>query len=119
MYKMDANILPYFGQVRAMNITPKKVDGYVKQRLQSVKRTTVHRELSDVKAVLNWAADPERQLIAFNPIEKYKMPKRDDTIFKYPSGDEISAIMKQAPEHLKRAISLSYYTGLRPGRREL
>jgi integrase len=117
MYKMDANVLPYFGQIRAMNITPKKVDGYVKLRLKSVKRTTVHRELSDLKAVLNWAT--RRRLIAFNPIEKYEMPKRDDEIILYPSSEEISAILNHAPERLRRAISISYYTGLRPGRREL
>jgi integrase len=117
MYKMNANILPYFGQMRAMSITAKKIDGYIKERLKKVKKTTVHRELSDIKAVLNWSA--KRRYIAFNPIAEYDMPKKDDEIFLYPSNEEINAILKHAPERLKRAISISYYTGLRSGRREL
>ena len=63
MYKMRANILPFFGQMHAMSIDAKKVDGYIKARLKRVKKTTIHRELSDIKAVLNWAA--RRKYIAF------------------------------------------------------
>ena len=33
MYKMDRIILPILGHVRAMNITPKKIDAYIKTRL--------------------------------------------------------------------------------------
>ena len=47
------------------------------------------------------------------------MPKRDDAIILYPSGDEITAVLRHAPDRLKRAISISYYTGLRPGEKEL
>jgi integrase len=117
MYKMKGVILPCLGRIRAMNITPKRIDGYVKDRLKNVKKTTVHRELSDIRAVLNWAV--RRRLIAFNPIEKYEMPKRDDDVILYPSEDEINAILRHSSERLMRAISISYYTGLRPGPKEL
>ena len=118
MYKMDRVILPIIGHIRAMNITPRKIDQYKKTRIEAgVKNTTIRRELADIKAVLNWAT--ERQYIAFNPIEKYKMPERDDAIFMPPSFDEIKSILNHSPGRLIRAISLSYYTGLRPGRREL
>ncbi len=116
MWKMNGVILPTLGEVRANSIIPKKIDAYVKARLNTktkrggmVKRTPVHRELSDVRAVLNWAV--ERRLIAFNPIEKYKLPKRDDDIIQYPTADEIAGILQHAPEHQKRAISTSYYRG--------
>lgn len=117
MYKMKGVILPQLGRIRAMNITPKRLDAYVKGRLKSVKKTTVHRELSDIRAVLNWAV--RRRLIAFNPIEKYEMPKRDDEIILYPSEDEINGILQNSSDRLVRAISISYYTGLRPGQKEL
>jgi len=130
-------ILPSLGNVRAMSITPKKIDGYVKDRLansrtikqvtktgavinrtiKAAKKTTIHRELSDIRAVLNWSV--RRRLIAFNPIATYEMPKRDDDYIAYPSATEIESILKYAPERLTRAISISYYTGLRPGQREL
>ena len=117
MWKMDGVILPELGHIRAMNITHKRADQYVKKRVQKVKRTTIHRELSDIKAVLNWSA--KRSYIAFNPLRDYEMPKRDDAIILPPSSLEIDAIIKHSPERLIRAISLSYYTGLRPGQREL
>jgi len=124
MWKMDGVILPELGHIRAMNLTPKRMDQYVNKRLKSkskkkepIKRTTVHRELSDIKAVLNWAA--RRRYIAFNPLVNYEMPKRDDAIIIPPSSDEIKSILKHSPDRLLRAISLSYYTGLRPGQREL
>jgi len=124
MWKMKGVVLPALGHLRAMNITPKRLDAYVKQRLKTktkkgslTKRTTVHRELSDIRAVLNWAV--RRRLIAFNPIEKYEMPKRDDEIILYPSEDEINGILQNSSDRLVRAISISYYTGLRPGQKEL
>lgn len=124
MWKMDGIILPELGHIRAMNITPKRMDQYINKRLKSknkkdepIKRTTVHREISDIKAVLNWSA--RRRYIAFNPIANYEMPKRDDAIILPPSPDEIKSILKHSPDRLVRAISLSYYTGLRPGQREL
>jgi integrase len=105
-------------------MTPERMDRYVNERLKAknknggtIKRTTVHRELSDIKAVLNWAV--KRRYIAFNHLDKYEMPKRDDETIIYPTVAEIKAILKHAPEHLKRAIKISYYVGLRPGVREL
>ena len=137
MYKMKGVILPELGAIPAMSITPKKIDGYIKTRLtksrtikrvtktgaiktrtiKPAKKTTIHRELSDIKAVLNWAV--RRKMIAFNPIEKYEMPKRDDEVILYPGENEINAILNHSAPHLVRAISISYYTGLRPGEKEL
>ena len=137
MWKMKGVTLPELGNLPAMSITPKRIDAYVKKRLTEsrvikqnskagnvkkriigpAKKTTIHRELSDIKAVLNWAV--RRNMIAFNPLEKYDMPKRDDEIILYPSENEINSILKHASERLIRAISISYYTGLRPGQKEL
>ena len=90
--------LPELGNIPTMSIDAKKIDRYVKLRLtksrkikqttktcktidrviKPVKKTTIHRELSDIKAVLNWAV--RRKMIAFNPIGSYEMPKRDDEL---------------------------------------
>ena len=58
MWKMDGKILPEIGHLRAMQLTPARIDKYVSKRLRTktrtgkpVKRTTLHRELSDIKAV--------------------------------------------------------------------
>jgi hypothetical protein len=73
----------------------------------------VHRDLSYIKAVLNWAFS--RGLIAFNPIEKYEMRKRGDEVIRPPNEPEIKAIWAHASEQLKRAIALCYYIELRQG----
>jgi integrase len=123
-WKMAGVILPELGGVRATALTPERMDRYVNARLEDkkkngdpIKRTTVHRELSDIKAVLNWSA--RRRYILFNPLKDYEMPKRDDEAIIYPTAEEINAVLKHAPEHLNRAIKISYYLGCRPGAREL
>jgi integrase len=130
LWKMSGVIVPEIGSLKASQITPQRIDAYVSKRLKKPirfdsdkkpvgypKRTTIHREISDIKAVLNWAV--KRRLISFNPITAYEMPKRDDAVILPPSEDEIARILAVAPHHLRRSILISYYTGLRPGAREL
>ncbi|MCP4568369.1 MAG: site-specific integrase [FCB group bacterium] len=143
-YKLTGVILPLVGHVPAQRLTPSRMDQYVAKRLKAartvttgaktgkqkkkpllddtgkpktIKRSTVHREISDIVAILNWSVS--RQYIKVNPLAGYKKPKRDDEIISPPTLSETRAIMSHAAEHLKRAISLSYYTGLRPGAVEL
>jgi integrase len=128
VWKLNSVIIPQIGKRRAIQITPEVIDQYVKTRLatgrtlkdKSVrypKRTTIHRELSDISAILNWAV--ERRYITHNPISKYRKPKRDDEVIQPPTQAEISALLAVAPSWLVRALCLSYYTGIRPGRAEL
>lgn len=130
LWKMQGVILPTLGNHQAMQITQERLDTYVRDRLRTVKnprakkqdrrhikRTTIHRELSDIKAVLSWAT--KRRYIPWHPCAGFEMPKRDDSIILPPSVDEVRALLAVAPDHLVRAIVLSYYLGLRPGAVEL
>jgi integrase len=117
MWKMKGVILPELGHIQAIRLTERRIDLYVNKRLKSVKKTTIHRELSDIQAVLNWAV--KRKYLAYNPIQNYEKPKRDDQEIRPPSPSETRKIIKCAAAHLVRAICLSYYTGIRPGAREL
>jgi len=117
--KMRAVILPELGRLPAIRISAAALDTYVARRLKTVKRTTVHRELSDIQAVLNWAAAPDRKLITHNPVARYKKPRRDDAVISPPTAAEAEAILRKCAPHVVRAICLAYYTGLRPGRSEL
>ena len=116
-YKFEKVILPLLGHRKAMKFTPDILDRYVVKRSKDVKMTTVHRELSEVQAVLNWSV--KRRLISNNPVAGYEKPKRDDEIIRPPSSSEVKAILANAPDHLKRALTISYFTGLRPGNAEL
>lgn len=116
-YKLTAAILPEIGGLEVNQITAYRLDQYVKKRLKIVKKTTVHRELSDIMAILNWGVN--RDMIPRNPVLGYKKPKRDDAITRPPDMDEIRAILQHASEHCRRALLINYYTGLRPGNSEL
>ncbi len=139
LYKLKACILPELGHLAYNQITHHRLDLYVSKRLNSpvmkrngknkifvknpdgsikkISKTTVHRELSDILAILNWAV--KREYIPKNHAAGYQKPKRDDAIIRPPSVEEIKKILNNAQPHLKRALLINYYTGLRPGNAEL
>ncbi|MCK5541676.1 MAG: site-specific integrase [Desulfobacterales bacterium] len=142
MYKLNGVILPEMGHLSYDQITHHRLDQYVKKRLKApvmqrcgknaanlrklknpdgsirfTKKNTIHRELSDIIAILNWSV--KRKYIPKNHAAGYQKPKRDDTVLRPPDYTEINAILKHAPNHLQRALILNYYTGLRPGVAEL
>ncbi len=112
--KLDRTVLPLLGNLMAHKVNANQLDKYVYIRKQSVKLTTIHRELSDIRAILNWAV--KRKLISSNPMSGLDMPKRDDSLITPPSEAEFNAILTCAVPHIKRAMLITRYTGLRPGR---
>jgi len=142
-YKLESIILPEIGHLQAIRITPRRMDQYVSKRLKQnvtvwtgpegnkkrkivldengdprkISRSTVHREVTDIMAILNWAV--KREYIKHNPLANYEKPKRDDTIIDPPTIKEIEALLKHSSDHLRRCILISFYTGLRPGQKEL
>jgi len=118
--RLNANILPAFGNLHTIHITDQHLDNYVqKRRNDGVKYTTIHYELTIIQAILNWSASRKPPLIPANPVRGYKKPERDDEIILPPTREEINRILAEASPHLKRAIMLSYFLGLRPGDVEL
>ena len=116
----------------AVHITEQDLDDYVSKRRSDivtdnkgrplrvgVKYSTIVRELTDIKAIMNYAANRTPPLIEHNPIRDYKKPDPDDEIIRPPSRSEIKRIIKNSSRHLIRAIKLSYFLGLRPGAVEL
>jgi len=117
-WKLSAVILPALGDLPALSVNPEALDDFVANgRTAGRKATTIHRHLSIIKAVMAWGV--EKRLLPYNPAAKYRMPKRDDAVIQPPTADETRRILAQAPGHLKRALVLSYYTGIRPGASEL
>jgi len=119
IWKLSANILPFFGHRPALGLRYHDLDLYVTKRRKTVVDSTIRRELTDILAILSWSAQRRPPLIPSNPVRDYKKPKAYDAIILPPSTAEVSAILAQAAEHLRRAIILSYYLGLRPGAVEL
>lgn len=117
-YKIEAVILPEFGHLPVSQINRYRMDQYVSRRiLAGRKKTTIHRDISVVQAILNWSV--KEGYILANPIAGYKKPARDDAVIRPPSPSEAKRIIAHAVEHVARALYISYYTGLRPGQSEL
>lgn len=138
IYKLTGIIFPEIGDLPVARLTHYRMDQYKNKRLDTpvtviksiggqkkripvpgrfVKATTVHREIADIQAIINWAV--RRKIILRNPLDGYEKPERDDEITIPPTEDEIMALMQHVSPHLDRALTISYYTGLRPGRSEL
>ncbi len=115
--RLEKILNPYFGSSMAHNITFEKLDSYVNSRKSTVKMTTIRNDLAAIRAILNWSV--KRQLISVSPMQGYEFPKKDNSRILPPSKKEVDAIIKCASPHIKRAILLTYHTGLRPGKVEL
>lgn len=119
MYKKFGVVIgPVIGHIAASAIDARTIDMYVKSRIgDEVKKVTINRDLADIQAVLNWAVS--RNYLSKNPIAGLKKPTRDDEIIDPPTVDELVRILSHSKGHAKRAIYIQYYTGVRPGAREL
>lgn len=130
--RLSANLLPHFGPIEATAMDHQDIDNYIKIRRSckkfdkngkvvkiGVKWSTIRRELVDLQAILNWSVKRIPPLIPFNPVRDYKNPAEDLAIISPPTPKETAAILKNAPGHLRRAILISYFIGLRPGAVEL
>lgn len=141
-YSLHGVILPRLGKRPANRVTAEALRNYAKKRLKDpvVKRTgkngkivkpvknpdgtirtvsksSVHRELTDIIAILNWSV--KQEYIIENPVKNFEKPRRDDAVIIPPNEQEIKAIIQHAADHLIRALLLSYFVGLRPGATEL
>ena len=90
-----------------------------KKKTRKVKATTVRREMSIIKPIINWRVNHKPPLVPYNPIAAYELPKRDDEVIPPPTDNEIIRIFKAAPDHLRRAILLDLSTDARAGETEL
>ncbi len=106
--------MPLLGLEMVERINSELLDRYVSIRAKEVKLTTVHQELTYIRAVINWAFS--RRLISAKPRIGFNFPRRDDARIQPPTKAEFDAILACAVPHMKRAMLISYYTGLRPGK---
>jgi integrase len=124
--RLESIILPILGNRSALKITNADLDRYVSiRRSHKTKRgtylkdSTIRREITDIKAIMNWSTKCTPPLIRLNPIAFYQAPAADDDVILPPTPEEAERIYNAASAHLRRAISLSWYLGLRPGAVEL
>ena len=83
---------------REVDIKHSDLDAYVNKRRRTVKYSTIRRELTDVKAIINWAAS--------------RRPPIDDEIIPPPTPEETDAINKETAPHLKTGNSVIPFPGV-------
>lgn len=79
-------------------------------------QTTKNRYFAYLRAVFNWGI--EYDYTSTNPLQKWKMSKEKPRQF-ILEMDELAKLLKFAAPHLKLAIQLAFYTGMRTGKSEL
>ncbi|MDD4730773.1 MAG: site-specific integrase [Desulfovibrio sp.] len=79
-------------------------------------QTTKNRYFAYLRAVFNWGI--EHDYTSTNPLQKWKMSKEKPRQF-ILEMDELAKLLKFAAPHLKLAIQLAFYTGMRTGKSEL
>lgn len=113
--RLVAHLVPFFGSMPAIAIKPSDVERYVeRRRADNVSDATVCREITDLKAILNWSARRDPPLIPHNPIANYRKPKCARYIAQPPTRAEAIRILNAALPHVQRALQLSWFLGLRP-----
>lgn len=107
------------GGISAKFVTRESVKNFeFKQLEQGFRQNTVHRRIGLVRSILNWAED--RGLIGANPVHNFRSKRGEDRKNPPPSPQEVALLIEYAiVPHLKRAIILAYYLGVRVGESEL
>ena len=105
------NLNPYFGEKYLSEITPLDIGKYKKERRQKVPARTVNIEVKCLKAIFNKAISWGKAIE--NPTNKVKLFKENDKRLRYLEKDEIKALIRACPDHLRSIVVTALNTGMR------
>lgn len=113
---LRAQLIPFFGILAVNKITPLTVDQFAaKRQKDGVKHSTINRELTVLKKMLNLAIDWQFD-IQQNPVKRARYfseegYKRDRVL----SSEEENALFRESATHLKPILTCALQTGMRVG----
>ena len=84
---------------------------------RGISQATINRYISYLNAILNWGV--QHEFIPFNPFKGFKRKKEEPYRIRIITLEELQKILEVAPEHLRWALVVEFYTGCRPGPSEL
>ena len=108
--RLNKHLQPFFGDMKAHNITTVDVESYIAQRqTEGAANGTINRELAALKRSYN---------IALQAGRIYKRPyipmlREDNARQGFFEQHEYGRLLPALPEHLKAPATFSYYTGWR------
>jgi integrase len=113
--RLDSILKTLQGQfpVRVKDITRAQVANFVASRANGVSPATIQKEATVLKHALRLAV--EWELIHSNPAERVQLPRPAEGRTRYLSPKELRAVLKAAPEWMRRPIALAAFTGMRRG----
>jgi integrase len=106
-------LLPFFADIPVLRLTRNSASEYrqLRKKQSEVKDATVNRDLACLRHILYWAV--EERLLLTNPFNRLKLPMEARTVVLVLALAEEDALLKSAPEHLRRMVLMSLYTGMR------
>lgn len=119
-YRIDRNLIPYFGEFNLRDITPEHVEGYRRMRLEAkrfakkISPLTTNRELALLKAMFTKAVD--YGYASTNPVKRVKMiPESDAARERILTPAEERTLLEKAPQHFRPFLIIALNTGMRRG----
>lgn len=111
---VEKHLRPFFGGMKAADLTSAAIERYVEHRLAAgVKTSTINREFSILRRSLNLgkAATPPKVVKAPKITDMKEGPPRQG----FFEHDQYKAMIRELPEHLGPVLTFAYYTGCRKG----
>lgn len=115
MYRIEANLKPFFGGMNLDEITPLLIENYRAERLKTrVTKSTVNRETTIMKRMFNLAID--WNLTDENPVAKVRLFSEKDTMKeRILTEEEEVRLLAASSDYLKSILIVALNTGMRRG----
>jgi integrase len=112
--RIECHLTPFFGGMRALDITTDCVRAYsVKRQEQGARSSTINRELAALKRMFNLATEMTPPKVVRVP---YIPMLRESNVRKgFFEHEEYIALRSDLPSHLRPVLTFGYYTGARLG----
>jgi len=109
-----AHLRKVFGQMKVKSIITDRLQQYISKRMaEKASNATINRELDCLKRMLKLGASSTPPKVGRVPF--FPKLKEDNVREGFFEHDEFLALRGVCPDHLKIAVSIAYYTGMRQG----
>lgn len=111
---IEANLRPYFGNLRAASLSTEKLKQYrEKRKTDGVTETTCNRELSILRIALNLGRKCTPAKVVTMPY--FPMVHENNVRQGFLSDQQYAKVRDALPDHIKPLFVTAYHTGVRLG----